>query len=508
MGHDGVVQPTTPSLALAGLVTGASGVVTSQATAWVLRADNPPVSAVASAVRDLTPGPVAHRAIQLVGEYDKPLLIAGTVVILLALCAWTGVLARRRPLAGDVVYVVLATIGLLSVRRLDDSGAGSTLAVLVGFVTWVVVNRFLTAPLLSAPAEGGGSSRRAFLLRAGGVSLVVLGYGALGRLSSRRRREVEQARKLLRLTTSPGAVPAGANLKVGGVEPWRTPADDFYLIDTAFAPPLIRPGEWRLRVHGMVERELELTYEDLVRRKNTGAWITLSCVSNEVGGDLIGNAWWTGVPIREVLAEAGPKPGADAVLQTSQDGWTCGTPLAALTDDRNAVLALAMNGQPLPIEHGFPVRMVVPGLYGYVSATKWLVDLEVGRFDDIDAYWTKRGWSELGPVETQSRIDVPRDGGDVEAGSVTVGGSAWSPHTGIAKVEYQLDGGPWRSARLGAVPNVDTWVQWSGEVVVAEGEHTLVVRATDKSGYTQTAVRTDVIPDGATGWHSVRFDAR
>jgi hypothetical protein len=182
--------------------------------------------------------------------------------------------------------------------------------------------------------------------------------------------------------------------------------------------------------------------------------------------------------------------------------------LEALTDERNSILAVGMNGDPLPLEHGYPVRMVVPGLYGYVSATKWLVDLEVTRFDRFDAFWTRRGWSELGPVKTQSRIDVPRSGSEVPAGMVRVGGSAWAQHTGVARVEFQLDGGAWRDAERGGVPDLDTWVQWSGSVELEPGRHSLVVRATDRSGYTQTSVRTDVVPDGATGWHSVSFHAR
>jgi hypothetical protein len=202
------------------------------------------------------------------------------------------------------------------------------------------------------------------------------------------------------------------------------------------------------------------------------------------------------------------QPGADAVLQTSRDGWNCGTPLSALTDpNRNAMLAVAMNGAPLPVEHGFPVRMVVPGLYGYVSATKWLVDLEVTSFDEFEAFWTERGWSEKGPVKTQSRIDVPRNRASVKSGSLRVGGSAWAQHTGIAKVEYRLDGGGWEQADLGRVEGADTWVQWSATVEVDPGDHELVVRATDSSGYTQTSVRTDVVPNGASGWHSVPFDA-
>jgi DMSO/TMAO reductase YedYZ molybdopterin-dependent catalytic subunit len=518
MRHDGTVRRdrSTAYLALAGITTGVAGIVTSQATVWAARASNAPVVAVASAVRDYTPGWLAHRLISIVGHLDKPLLIAGTLVILVAICAGTGLLSRRHPLVPDLIFFVLALIGLGSVMRLDDSSVASGLAVVVGLVTWIVTLRFLTAPLLaesarpvSLEADGprlGAGSRRAFLIRSGVVAGLVLFAGAAGRYASRSRRRVEQARKLLRLPVTRGAAPDDADLKVNGIEPWRTPNDDFYLIHTAFAAPSISPNDWTLRIHGMVEHELTVTYDDLVRRKLIEAWVTLCCVSNEVGGDLIGNAYWSGVLIRDLLADVGIDSNADAVLQTSHDGWTCGTPLTALTDDRNALLALAMNGQPLPIDHGFPVRMVVPGLYGYVSATKWLVDLEVTRFDKVDAYWTERGWSEEGPVKTQSRIDVPR-GGSVPAGVVNIGGSAWAQHTGISRVEFQVDGGPWQRAELGGVPGVDTWVQWTGQAEIESGHHTVVVRATDKSGYTQTSARTDVVPDGATGWHSVSFEA-
>jgi DMSO/TMAO reductase YedYZ molybdopterin-dependent catalytic subunit len=513
VGDDEGVNRTKYALALAGLVTGISGLVTSQATVWVLQAKNGPVVAVASAVRDKTPGGLAVRLVHLVGHADKPLLKAGTAILLLLLCTWVGTQAARRPVLPDLVYFALALIGLMAVLRLDDSTMGSSLAVVVGLVTWLVVHRVLTGPLVAASKdvepEAWQRSRRAFLQRLAGVGAAVAVAGVIGRISSRAYRKVEQARKLLRLPVTPGTAPAGVSVGVHGIAPWRTPSEDFYLIHTALTVPTISPKDWSLRIHGMVENELEISYNNLVARSLTEDWITLCCVSNEVGGDLIGNAYWSGVPIRDLLAEAGVKSGADAVLQTSKDGWNCGTPLAALTDpDRNAMLALAMNGKPLPIEHGFPVRMVVPGLYGYVSATKWVVDLEVTRFDKFDAYWTQRGWSEKGPVLTQSRIDVPRDGGDTKTGTVKVGGSAWAQHTGIDRVEYQLDGGAWQAARLGAVPGNDTWVQWTGDVQVDKGKHSLVVRATDKSGYTQTPVRTDVVPSGATGWHAIEFSSQ
>ncbi len=502
------VEVSRGLLALAGVVAGAAGIVLSEAAANVLNTDTSPVVAVAAAVRDLTPGPVALFLIHLVKSADKPLLLGGTAVAVLAICGYAASWIRRFPLAPDLVFCALAAIGLIAVLRLPQPGIGSSLALVIGFVTWIITLRLLTAPLLGeTPGEAAADSRRRdFLVRSawvvGGVAVLTVA----GRVAGSGRRNLEQARRLLRLPVRHGEVPAGASLQVPGIEPWRTPNKDFYLIHTALAPPTISPPDWQLRIHGMVDRELTIGYQDLIDRKLTEAWVTLCCVSNDVGGDLIGNAWWSGVLARELLAEAGVRPGANAVLQTSQDGWNCGTPLAALTDERNAMLAVAMNGQPLPLQHGFPVRMVVPGLYGFVSATKWLVDLEVTTFDEISAYWTQRGWSEKGPVKTQSRIDVPGSDTEVTAGSLRIGGSAWAQHTGIEKVEYQLDGADWEEAELGQVPHADTWVQWSATVDVEPGEHRLVVRATDRSGYTQTSVKTDVVPDGATGWDTISFD--
>jgi DMSO/TMAO reductase YedYZ molybdopterin-dependent catalytic subunit len=497
-------------LALAGVIAGAAGIALSQAAATALRAEYGPIGAVAAAVRDLTPGPVALFMIHLVGSADKPLLLGGTAVVVLGLCGYAASWIRRYPLVPDVVFFVLAAVGLVAVLHQPRPGVGSSLALMIGFVTWIITLRLLTAPLLGeVPGEDADDLRRRdFLIRSawviGGVALLTVA----GRVAGSGRRNVEQARRLLRLPVKRGEVPVGAHAVVPGIEPWRTPNSDFYIIHTALAPPSISPPDWQLRIHGMVDREITFTYQDLIDRTLTEAWVTLCCVSNEVGGDLVGNAYWSGVLVRDLLAQAGVHAGADAVLQTSRDGWNCGTPLAALTDpNRNAMLAVAMNGEPLPVQHGFPVRMVVPGLYGYVSATKWLVDLEVTRFDKFQAFWTERGWSERGPVKTQSRIDAPRDGANVQAGSVGIGGSAWAQHTGIEKVEYQLDGADWVEADLGRVPGADTWVQWSSTVEVDKGEHRLVVRATDRTGYTQTSVRTDVVPDGASGWDSHVFDA-
>ncbi len=353
-----------------------------------------------------------------------------------------------------------------------------------------------------------GVSRRDFVFRAGLVTLGAVTVGVSGRLLGAGRRAVESARSVLALPVTTGRIHEEYSVGVPGVARWRTPNDVFYRIDTALSVPVVLPHEWRLRVHGLVERELDLRYRDLLDRGLVHAWITLCCVSNEVGGPLISNAWWSGVPIADLLAEAGVDPSADAVLSTSADGWTCGTPLTALTDGRPALLAVAMNGVPLPVEHGFPVRMVVPGLYGYVSATKWVVELRVSRFADITAYWTERGWSARGPVKTQSRIDTPRDGATVAQGSVAVAGVAWAQHRGIQQVEVRVDDGPWQTARLAAVPGVDTWRQWVLDWTATPGEHTLAVRATDRTGATQTGRRQGVLPDGATGWHTIAVTVR
>src|SRR5690606_12948763 len=267
--------------------------------------------------------------------------------------------------------------------------------------------------------------------------------------------------------------------------------------------PLIHPADWPLRIHGMVEREVEIDYDALIEMGLVDRWLTLNCVSNEVGGGLIGNAPWAGVPIADVLALARPSPDADAVLSTSDDGWNAGTPLEALTDGRDALLAVGMKGEALPLEHGFPVRMIVPALYGYVSATKWVVDLEVSRFDAFEAYWTTRGWAERGPVKVASRIDVPASGDDVTAGTVAVAGVAWAQHRGIERVEVRVDDGSWQPARLADVPSADTWRQWIYEWDAEPGDHTLQVRAVTADGEVQTSEQAPPAPNGSSGRHGI-----
>jgi DMSO/TMAO reductase YedYZ molybdopterin-dependent catalytic subunit len=499
----------------AGVVTGLAGLAASLLAASLMGVRVNPVVGVAESVIRLTPGALAEKAISIVGTLDKPLLVTGVVVVLVAVFWYAGrsaAVSNSRPL---VVFVVLAAIGGVAVLTRPHARPTDIVPVVVGGLVWLVLLPWLVKPLAEAGAEAteageqadNNGSRRTFLFQAGGVLAGAAAVGLASRFVGRGRRQVEETRKLLRLPVTLRPTPAGAEVGLEKMPSWRTSNGSFYLIHTAVVVPAIDPKKWRLRIHGLVDRELTLTYQDLLDRQLTEMWMTLNCVSNPVGGDLIGNAWWSGIRIADLLAEAGVQEGADAVKQTSEDGWTCGTPIEALTDTRGAMLAIGMNGVPLPLEHGFPVRMIVPGLYGFVSATKWLVDLQVTKFEDFSAYWTDRGWSEQAPVKLASRIDVPGDGDSVPAGNVRVGGSAWRQYVGVEAVEISLDGGEWTPTALGAVPSNDTWVQWAGSVNVEAGKHELRVRARDKHGETQTGTVRDVVPDGATGWHTIEFNA-
>ncbi|MCB5183322.1 molybdopterin-dependent oxidoreductase, partial [Streptomyces antimicrobicus] len=309
-------------------------------------------------------------------------------------------------------------------------------------------------------------------------------------------------------------VPAGAGVAVPGAVPFVTPNRDFYRIDTALVVPRVDADDWSLTLHGDgVRTPLTLSFADLLARPLVEHDITLACVSNEVGGDLVGNARWLGVRLADLLREAGvraPSEGgpADQLVARSVDGMTIGTPVETVLDGREALLAVGMNGEPLPFEHGFPVRMVVPGLYGYVSACKWLRELRLTTFDAYDAYWVRRGWAARAPVKTQSRIDTPRAFATPRAGRVPVAGVAWAQHRGVERVEVRVDGGPWQEARLAAQDGVDTWRQWVWTWDAAPGHHVLEVRATDRTGTPQPERRTPPAPDGATGWHRVEVDVR
>jgi DMSO/TMAO reductase YedYZ molybdopterin-dependent catalytic subunit len=361
-------------------------------------------------------------------------------------------------------------------------------------------------PALRVPARRPGApARRAFLLTAG-VSVAAAAIGEFGGRQLATRHNVSAARSAVRFPRAAAPappLPAGVNLPVPGISPFITPNGQFYRVDTALIVPEVDPSNWQLRIHGMVAREIRVTYAELLRRPLTENYMTLCCVSNPVGGPYIGNAKWLGASLASLLREAGPRAGASQLLCTSTDGFTSGTPLSVVLDGRDALVAVAMNGAALPVEHGFPARLVVPGLYGYVSACKWVVDIEVTTFQQAVAYWAQRGWSQQAPIKTESRIDIPGSGSQVRAGRAAVAGVAWAQHKGIEAVEVRVDGGQWHEATLATAPDIDTWRQWVWQWEDARvGPHLIEARATDKTGYTQTSLQADVAPNGATGYPS------
>ena len=360
---------------------------------------------------------------------------------------------------------------------------------------------------LPNPDDQGPSrwpERRRFLVTSG----IAVAAAAVGTLAGRElitRRNVSQARAALRFPR-PAApappLPAGSNLNIPGLSSFITPNDSFYRVDTALLLPQVDPATWQLRIHGMVQRELTITFAELLKRPLIEDYVTLTCVSDPVSGPYVGNAKWLGASLAALIRQARPLAGASQLLCTSVDGFTSGTPLEVVLDGRDALLAVAMNGTALPVEHGFPARMVVPGLYGYVSATKWVTDIEVTTFAAASAYWVQRGWSQQAPIKTESRIDVPAGGTSLRPGRTPVAGVAWAQHKGIAAVEVRVDRGPWHQARLAAVPDIDTWRQWVWEWPATPGNHLLEARATDQTGYTQTPVQAPPPPNGASGYPS------
>jgi len=495
-------QRTRGAAAWAGVAAALLGVGIGELVGALVAPAGRPLAAVGGVVIDLAPTWAKDLAIAWFGTADKIALLVLIVVVVTGVAALAGLAQRARAPWGVVLLLALAAVGVAA--AMTRAGAGP-LAAAPSAVAGVVAAGALHVLLRPASAPAEGLARRRFLLSSGAAAVIGATAAVIATVRQTTARSVQAIREAIVLPDPVRAatIPAAAELGMAGLAPVVTPSADFYRIDTALIVPEIDPARWRLRIHGLVERESEITWDELIALPMREAAITLACVSNYVGGDLVGNAVWRGYPIRDLLARARPLPEADMVLSTSHDGFTAGTPIEALTDDRDALLAIGMNGEPLPIAHGFPVRMVVPGLYGYVSATKWVVDLEVTRFDRARAYWTGRGWSERAPIKLQSRIDVPRPGETVQ-GPLVVAGVAWHPRTGVAGVQVQLDDGPWTDASLARAISDDTWVQWRATLRADPGEHTIRCRAVGGDGQTQTARNAPPAPDGATGLHTVR----
>ncbi|MFF2524342.1 molybdopterin-dependent oxidoreductase [Streptomyces liangshanensis] len=527
--------------ASSGLVAGLAALCVAELVSVAVRPEASPVTAVGGAFIDRTPPWLKEFAVRNFGTDDKLVLQLGILAVLGLFALAAGVFAARRRVAGSAVVLVFGAVGAwAAVERPDghlpDAWPSVVGAVVAAGVLYLLAGTLAprTAPVAPSdgePAGGPGSDggpgsvpsvlgsvpgsfdRRNFVVAASAAVAASAVAGGVGRrLNSSELAKAAATREdiVLPRPASPARpVPAGADLGVPGLSAFTTPSKDFYRVDTALVVPRVDASAWRLRIHGKgVTRPLTVGFDDLLRRELIERDITLTCVSNEVGGPYVGNARWIGVRLADLLREAGVRPPsgggpADQLVARSVDGMTIGSPVETVMDGRDAMLALGMNGEPLPFAHGFPVRMLVPGLYGYVSACKWIQDLELTTFDSYDAYWVKRTWSREAPIKTESRIDTPRPFASPKAGRVPVAGVAWAQHRGIARVEVRVDGGAWQTARLAEETGRDTWRQWMWEWPATSGSHTLEVRATDRDGSTQTERRVGTVPNGATGWHSV-----
>jgi DMSO/TMAO reductase YedYZ molybdopterin-dependent catalytic subunit len=497
--------------AIAGLISAALALGVAEVAAGALGRAVSPAIVVGGAAIDRTPRFLKEFAIEEFGENDKKVLLAGIFTVIALIAAAVGILATRNRPAGLVGVALLGVVaaGAAVTRptfQLLDV-LPSLIAAVVGVLTLALLLKVLPQPSTSTDRGSSttGARRRGFLIAAG-ATVASIGSGFGGRTLQNARTDVAASRRALVLP-KPGvpapALPAGATLDVRGISSFYTANRDFYRVDTALSVPRLTTDDWRLKVHGMVDKELDLSFSDLLARPIVEHDITLTCVSNEVGGKLLGTARWLGVELAPLLTEAGVKAGANQLVGTSVDGMTIGTPVSAVMDGRAAMLAIAMNDEALLPEHGFPVRMIVPGLYGYVSATKWLIDLELSTFDAFDPYWVRRKWKKEAPIKTSSRIDTPKPLSTVAAGKVMVAGVAWAQHRGVSAVEVRVDGGTWEKTKLSTSVNTDLWRQWVWEWEASAGSHTLQVRATDANGDVQIENRTAPFPNGSTGWQSV-----
>ncbi|MEV7610785.1 molybdopterin-dependent oxidoreductase [Microbacterium sp. NPDC089320] len=508
--------------ALSGVISGAVFLATAELFALIFARSASPILAVGGFVIDIVPQPFKEFAIATFGEYDKIALLVGLGLAVVIASAIAGILQLLRPPLGVIALVVA---GALSTAAIVTRAGVTPLAFLppvlgtiAGSILIVLLIRRLKAWRASAVSAGTTDGetvgqdaeqtpkalgRRQFFILAGIASVSAVVVGIASRTVSMTVASVANIREALKLPSpkSTVEVPKGAELDIPGLSKLFTPNEDFYRVDTALTVPTIDPSTWRLVIDGMVDQRVEMSFQDILDMGLDEYAITLTCVSNEVGGDLVGNAKWLGVPLRDVLKKAGVKSGADMVLSKSVDGYTASTPLSALTDDNlDAILAVGMNGEPLPLEHGFPVRMVVPGLYGYVSATKWLTELKVTTFEKDEAYWTPRGYSAEAPIKFASRVDTPKVGQAVDAGRIPIAGVAWAQTVGIERVEVRIDEGDWMPATLSAPINENTWVQWFMEWDATPGTHYVAVRAINKNGDMQIEERAPIAPNGSSGW--------
>jgi DMSO/TMAO reductase YedYZ molybdopterin-dependent catalytic subunit len=497
--------------AVAGVVAAGVALGVSELVCGIGGAGPTLVTAVGTQFIDRFAASLKDLAVQLFGTNDKTALVAGIVVLSFVLGALLGAAAVRRAWVGAAGFVAFGALGLFSYldSPLGTAATGIVAAVLAaaaGIGTLFGLLHLLRLGHGESTSSGDrAASRRMFLTAAGSLAVLAAGAAVLGKRLGRTD-VVEQARKAIDIPAPSAPVPAPATAgklpSVPGLSSYITPNKDFYRIDTALSIPQVDVNDWKLQVVGMVDTPLSFTYDELVEMADFEDTVTLQCVSNEVGGNLVGNATWQGVHLKTLLDRAKLQSGATQVVGHSVDDFTAGFPTEVGLDGRTAMVAVAMNGEPLPAVHGFPARLVVAGLYGYVSATKWLDAIGLFRWEDYDGYWIPRGWSKEGPIKLASRIDVPRSGATIEPGQQAIAGVAWQPDVGVSKVEVQVDDAPWQPAQLGEATSDNTWVQWYLPWNATSGKHRLRVRATNAEGEVQTEEQADPAPNGSTGWHT------
>jgi DMSO/TMAO reductase YedYZ molybdopterin-dependent catalytic subunit len=514
--------------AAAGAIAAVVAIAVAELMAGLLVGAPSLIIAIGDLIIALQPPGAKDLMVSLFGDADKPVLNAAIGIGAVLIAAALGVAARRNWTIGVVGFMVAGGIGLVAALRQPlTSQVLAVVTVVAAIGVALVVLRLLlattgpawraTGPVAapSATATGGSSSatmpdwdRRRFLMLGGGVAAGAVVAGAVGRSLLDGQATGPQVGDVLPPSTGAApSLPADSALPVEGITPIVVPTQDFYRIDTALVVPRVDAADWALSVTGMVDTEVSLTYQQLQAMPLFDQYVTIACVSNNVGGDLVGNALWTGVRLRDVLALAGVQPGATQIVGRSVDDFTAGFPTAwAMDPAREPMIALGMNGEPLPVAHGYPARLIIPGLYGYVSATKWLSAIELTTWEAFDGYWVPLGWSKEGPILTQSRIDVPRRDSTIPAGRFTVAGVAWAPDRGVDAVEVSIDDGDWMPATLSKPLNDATWVQWMVDWNATAGKHRLAVRATDGTGTVQTAETSRRAPDGARGHHTITVE--
>lgn len=544
-------EPPRRHFALLGLVAAGAGLAASEVVAGLFLSAPSLILTIGQRFIDVTPPALKDWAIAVFGTGDKAVFIGIMIVVALAFGALLGLSSKRFPGPAAAGFVLFGAIGyaagitdpladptptLLAAAAATAAGGGAMLG----------LRRLLHLPS-PPPAETSpaSESRRLFLTSSAAAAGLAVGAAALGRYLTNRTRAAVTGREQVTLPSAapspaPAATDAGASepvtsapaasapatsapeaspvstipnptpaqtADIPGVSELITPNDDFYVIDTALSVPQVDINTWSVSFTGRVDRPFSLTYDELLAMPMVERYVTLCCVSNSVGGGLVGNAKWLGVPLRELVERAGVRPDGGQLVGRSVDGFTVGFPTEAVFDGREALLAVGMNGEPLPLRHGFPARLVVSGLYGYVSATKWLSEVEFTDWDDFDAYWIPRGWAKEAPIKTQSRIDTPRQGATIPAGPNVIAGVAWAQNRGVERVEVRVDDGPWVEADLPEELSIDSWRQWHVTHDFGPGGHRIAVRAADATGETQTSEIRPPRPDGATGYHTIGVDA-